>query len=354
MVRFKHLVAAAGAAAIAAGLMAGPAQAQKYEFKLTSYVPLNSGTWINYMQRFIDAAHLLTNGEVKIKGFGVGVIAGPFDAWEAVQKGTADMAYNYPGFAVNADPANGVFGGMVGGMPMEQFMHWYVAADGTKLLEDFRHETQQLHPLVTGIGSTEFFLHSHKRVEKLDDLKGMKIRTAGPWAQILNTIGARATTIPPADIYTALERRVIDGTEYITPSTNIKVGFHKVAKFIIMPGIHNPSHMNEVVFRLDAWNKMPKNIRDQLSAAATLSGYQTAMHLGVQDLDAVEQLQKGRNTWVTLSAETQEKIKELGRAWSFEQAKAQSAKGNPWMQRASDSYWGFYDRYQKYGVYRHN
>ena len=116
MLRFKNIVAAAGAAAIAAGLMSAPAQAQKYNFKLTSYVPLKSGTWINYQQRFIDAVHLLTNGEVKIKGYGVGVIAGPFDAWEAVQKGTADIAICYPGFAVNHDPANGIFGGMVGGM----------------------------------------------------------------------------------------------------------------------------------------------------------------------------------------------------------------------------------------------
>ena len=354
MIRTKDLLGAVTATAIAVGVMAAPAQAQKYDFKMTSYVPLKSGTWNNYMQRFIDAAHLLTNGEVKIKGFGVGVIAGPFDAWEAVQKGTADIAYNYPGFAVNADPANGIFGGMVGGMPLEQFMHWYIAADGTKLLEQFRHETQKLHPLVTGMGSTEFFLHSHKRVQKLEDLKGMKIRTAGPWAQILNSIGARATTIPPADIYTALERRVIDGTEFITPATNIKVGFHKIAKYIIMPGIHNPSHMNEVVFRLETWNKLPKQIRNQLTAAATLSGVQTAMNLGVQDLDAMQKLQAGKNTWVTLDAATQEKIKELGRTWSFEQAKKQADKGNPWMKRASESYWGFYDRYQKYGVYRHN
>ena len=354
MIRSKDLLSAVAAAAIAFGVMAAPAQAQEYNFKMTSYVPLKSGTWNNYMQRFIDAAHLLTNGKVKIKGFGVGVIAGPFDAWEAVQKGTADIAYNYPGFAVNADPANGIFGGMVGGMPLEQFMHWYIAADGTKLLEQFRRETQQLHPLVTGMGSTEFFLHSHKKVQKLDDLKGMKIRTAGPWAQILNSIGARATTIPPADIYTALERRVIDGTEFITPATNIKIGFHKIAKYIIMPGIHNPSHMNEVVFRVETWNKLPKQIRNQLTAAATLSGVQTAMNLGVQDLDAMKKLQAGKNTWVTLDQATQEKIKELGRTWSFDQAKKQSAKGNPWMQRASDSYWGFYDRYQKYGVYRHN
>jgi len=354
MLRFNRLMAVAGAAAIAAGLMAAPAQAQKYNFKMTSYVPLKSGTWMNYQQRFIDAVELLTNGEVKIKGYGVGVIAGPFDAWEAVQKGTADIAFNYPGFAVNNDPANGIFGGMVGGMPMEQFMHWYIAADGTKLLEDFRHETQQLHPLVTGIGSTEFFLHSHKRVENLDDLKGMKIRTAGPWAQILNSIGARATTLPPADIYTALERRVIDGTEYITPSTNIKVGFHKIAKFIIMPGLHSPSHMNEAVFRQETWNKLPKKIQQQMTAAAIYSGVQTAMHLGVADLAAVKKLQEGKNVFVVLDKASQEKIKELGRAWSFEQGKKQSAKGNPWMQRVSESYWGFYDRYQKYGIYRHN
>ena len=354
MLRFKNIVAAAGAAAIAAGLMSAPAQAQKYNFKLTSYVPLKSGTWINYQQRFIDAVHLLTNGEVKIKGYGVGVIAGPFDAWEAVQKGTADIAICYPGFAVNHDPANGIFGGMVGGMPMEQFMHWYIADEGTKLLVDFRNKTQKLHSLPTGYGSTEFFLHSHKRVASLSDLKGMKIRTAGPWAQILNSIGARATTLPPADIFTALERRVIDATEYITPATNIKLGFHKIAKYIIMPGLHSPSHMNEAVFHQDTWNKLPKKIQQQMTAAAIYSGTLTAMNIGVADLAAVKKLQEGKNEWVLLDKASQEKIKELGRAWSFEQAKKQSAKGNPWMQRVSDSYWGFYDRYQKYGVYRHN
>lgn len=354
MIRLKHLAGAAGAAVLAAGLIAGPAQAQKYEFKMTSYVPLKSGTWNNYQQRFVDAVHLFTAGAVKIKGFSVGVIAGPFDAWEAVQKGTADIAYAYPGFAVNADPANGIFGGMVGGMPMEEFMHWYVGADGTDLLVEFRHKTQQLHPLLTGMGSTEFFLHSHKPVKSIADLKGMKIRTAGPWADILQMVGASGTVIPPAEIYTALERRVIDATEYITPATNIKVGFHKIAKYIIMPGIHSPSHMNEAVFKLDTWNKLPKLIRDQLKAAAEYSGFQSAMQIGVADLAAVEKLMAGKNTWLVLDEAAQAKIEELGRVWSKQQAEKQLAKGNNWMDRVSKSYWGFYDRWKKFGVYRHN
>ena len=344
----------AGAAAIAVAAGLGPAQAQKYEWKLTSYVPLKSGTWNNYMQRFIDAVHLLTDGEVKIKGFSVGVLSGPFDAWSAVQKGTADICYCYPGFAVNADPANGIFGGTVGGMPMEEFMHWYLAGGGDKLLAGFRRDTQQLHSVVTGLGSTEFFLHSHKKIEKLADLKGMKIRTAGPWADILKMVGASATVIPPADIYTALERRVIDATEFITPSSNIKLGFHKVAKFIIVPGLHNPSHSNEAVFRAGDWDKLPKKLQEQITAAGVYSGFQTAMQVGVQDIDAMEKLKAGRNEWSTLDAAAQAKIEELGRAWSVEQSKKQTAKGNPWMARASESYWGFYDRWKKFSTYRHN
>jgi TRAP-type mannitol/chloroaromatic compound transport system substrate-binding protein len=354
MTKSKSILGIALATAILSVTSTVPVQAQKYEFKLTSFVPAKGGFWNNYMGRFINAVDLMTNGEVKIKGFGVGVLAGPFDGWNAVQKGTADICYCYPGFAVNADPANGIFAGMVGGMPMEEFMHWFVAGDGTKLLTEMRNKTQQLHPVVTGFGSTEIFLHSHRKIQTIADLKGMKIRTAGAWADILKRVGASPTVLPPADIYTALERRVIDGTEFVTPSTNVKLGFHKIAKYIIVPGIHSPSHMNEAVFSQATWKSLPKKIQEQITAAGLYAGFKTAMHLGIEDLKAMEAMSKGKNEWVSLTKEAQEKIKDLGREWSDEQAKKQQAKGNDWMQRVSGSYWGFYDRWKKYGTYRHN
>ncbi len=354
MLTTRKSIISLGAAVLSFGLWSATAQTQQYNWKLTSYVAAKSSTWNLYMQKFIDAAHLFTNGKVKIKGFSVGVLAGPFDGWDAVRKGTADICFCYPGFAVNKDPANGIFGGMVGGMPMEEFMHWALAEEGGKLLVAFRGETQQLHPVVTGMGSTEFFLHSHRKVTNLADLKGMKIRTAGPWADILKQLGASPTVLPPPEIYTALERRVIDATEFITPATNIRVGFHKIAKFIIVPGIHSPSHLNEAVFRQDVWKGLPEELQKQLTAAGHFAALQSAMEGGVKDIAAIETLTAGRNEWVTLDAETLAQIQELGRAWSEDQAKKQSAKGNPWMARVSESYWGFYDRWKKYGTYRHN
>jgi|MEHZ01.5.fsa_nt_MEHZ011507549.1_16 TRAP-type mannitol/chloroaromatic compound transport system substrate-binding protein len=352
--KIKKILGVASALALLGVSSVGTAHAQKYEFKLTSYVPVKSGFYKQYIARFIDAVSLMTNGEVKIKAYSVGVLAGTFDGPQAVQKGTADICFCYPGFALNADPANGIFAGMVGGMPMEEFMHWFVAGDGTKLLTEMRQKTMQLHPVVTGFGTTEIFLHSHRKIQTIADLKGMKIRTAGAWADILKMVGASPTVLPPSDIFTALERRVIDATEFTAPSTNIKLGFHKIAKYIILPGIHSPSHMNEAVFKQSTWKSLPKKIQDQITAAGLYAGFQTAMHLGVADLKAMEVFGQGKNELVTLTKGAQAEIKTLGRTWSKEQAKKQSDKGNPWMARVSESYWGFYDRWKKHGTYRHN
>jgi TRAP-type mannitol/chloroaromatic compound transport system substrate-binding protein len=348
----KHALRATAAAAILTAVAAGPVKAQEYNYKLTSYVPVGSGTWNVYMKEFIDLVGVMTSGKVKIKGFSVGVLAGPFDAWKAVQKGTADICFCYTAFAANTDPANAIFAGMSGGMPPEIFQHWLFGGGGGKLWRDFRETTSKLHPVLTGFGPTEIFLHSHKKVKTAADLKGMKIRTAGAWADILKSLGASPTTLAPSDIYTALERRVIDATEFITPWTNYKLGFHKIAKYIMVPGLHSPTHANEAVFRLDDWNKMPKEIRTQITAAGELAGFRSFIRLGLNDLDAVKKMQSGRNEWVVIDKSLQDKIQELGRAWSFEQAKKQTAKGNPWMAKVSTSYWEFYDKFRKYGTYR--
>lgn len=349
----KTTLRTAAAAAILSAVAFGPAQAQQYNWKLTSYVPVGSGSWKVYMQEFIDLVHQTTGGKVKIKGYSVGVLASPFDAWKAVQKGTADICFCYPAFAVNADPANAILAGMSGGMPVEMFQHWLFGGGGGKLWRDFRHETGNLHPVITGLGPTEIFLHAHKKVKTVEDLRGMKIRTAGAWAHILKTLGAAPVTLAPPDIYTALERHVIDGTEFITPWTNYKLGFHKIAKYIMVPGLHSPAHANAAVFRLGDWKKLSKELRGQITLAGELAGHRSNISLGLNDLGAMEKLRAGRNEWVVIDQSLQDKIKELGRSWSSEQAKKQSAKGNPWMARISTSYWNFYDRFRKNGTYRH-
>ena len=317
--RIRSILASTAAiAAMAAGLglATAPAQAQ---LKLTSYVPVGSGTWNLYMKPFIDYVHDLTDGEVKIKGYSVGVLASPFDAWKKVQQGVADICFCFPAFAANTDPANTIIAGLAGGMSTDAFLHWIFYGEGGKLWRAFRRDKGNFAISPVGVSPTEIFLHSHRKITSLDDLKGMKIRTTGAWADILKDLGASPTVLSPSDIYTALERRVIDGTEFITPATNYKLGYHKIAKYIIIPGYHQPSSANEIVFRGKDWDKLSARNRSRITMAAKNAAFDTYMRLGLQDFDAMEKLRAGRNTFVRLPADVMAKVTVLARAWTADQ-----------------------------------
>ena len=237
-------------------------------------------------------------------------------------------------------------------MNTDAFLHWIFYGEGGKLWRAFRRDRGNFAISPTGTSPTEIFMHSHRKITSLDDLKGMKIRTTGAWADILKDLGASPTVLAPADIYTALERRVIDGAEFITPSTNYKLGYHKIAKYIILPGVHQPSSANEIVFRGKDWDKLSAKNRSRITMAAQMSAIDTYMRLGLQDFDAMKKLRAGRNEFVMLPADVMAKVTVLARAWTAEQAKKQAAKGNMWMQKIQDSYWAFYDKYKKYSDYR--
>jgi len=347
----RSLIAAFAVAAVSlAGT--GTAQAQKYTWRMTTYVPEGTSTYRDYAQVFIDNVHQMTDGEVKIQGYGVGILSGFADGWKAVQQGTADIAYMYPGVALNVDPTNAVFGGFPGGLSAEGIMHWVYMADGGKIWGDFRRATLGLHAIATGVIPTEIFMHSHKKVEKLEDLKGMRIRTAGAWADIVKKFGATPVTLAPTDIFAALERKVVDATEFITPASNVSQGYHKVARYIVIPGVHAPGGLNEVVWKAEVWDALPKPLQEKLTKATKLAAMETYMRVGMADLDAIAEMKKGRNEWVNLSPEFITQVRAEGRKWGAEKAKELAAAGNPWMQRITESYFAFQDKWESDGGYR--
>ena len=78
------------------------------------------------------------------------------------------------------------------------------------------------------------------------------MRTAGAWAEIAGRLGASTVSLPGSEVYSALERGVIDATEWSSPSVNLPSGFHKIAEYIIFPGFHSPGGMMECPINLKA------------------------------------------------------------------------------------------------------
>ena len=322
------------------------ALAQKISWRLTTYVPEGNQDYRDYIEVYVKNVELLTSGEIKIQPFGAGVLAPPFEAPQAVQKGIADVAYFFPAFMVNQDPANAFLAGLPGGMSAEATMAWLFNGGGEKLWIDFRRETMNLHPVVSGIGPSEIFAHAHKPIKNAEDLKGLKFRTTGAWAAILKDyFGASPTVLPASEIFTALERHVIDGTEYVTPSINLATGLHNIARYIMLPGIHQPTYVYEVLFKKEAWDALRPDLKEKLVAAGKLTMMQAHLKISVADVEAIDKMRAGKNEFVTLDSGLVKEIKKAGRDWAMKTADSQKAKGNPWMERFAASYFGFQDKW---------
>ena len=247
---------------------------------------------------------------------------------------------------VNQDPANAFLAGLPGGMSAEATMAWIFNGGGEKLWVDFRARAMNLHPVVSGIGPSEIFAHAHKPIKTADDLKGLKFRTTGAWAAILKDyFGASPTVLPASEIFTALERHVIDGTEYVTPSINMATGLHNVARYIMLPGIHQPTYVYEALLKKEVWDGLRPDLKEKLIAAGKLTMMQAHLKISVADVDAIAKMRAGKNEFVTLDPSLVKAIKTAGREWAVKAAGDQKAKGNPWMERFATSYFGFQDKW---------
>lgn len=203
-------------------------------------------------------------------------------------------------------------------------LHWLYEGGGLALQRQFNEEKFNLVSFPCFARTAEAFLHSRKPVRSLADLNGLKFRTAGAWLAISKGLGAAPVTMPGGEVYTSLERGAIDATEWGTLYENQSVGFHKIAKYVIIPGIHQPTAPFEVVINKDAFAKLSDGDKKMVELAAKLVTLESWMKVGHEDAKALQFYRDQGNEIIVLDAEVQKKGKELGVAWAKEQAKSNS------------------------------
>ena len=207
-----------------------------------------------FAQGFSKQVDSLTGGKLKFQIFPAGTIGSPLKITESVQKKVAPAGHTWSGYDWGIDKTAAIFGGYVGSPPAEALLHWIYAGGGIEMWRQWRMEKFGVVGMPCGSHSDEIHMHSRKPVRTLEDLKGLKLRTSGAWAEIANTLGASTVILPGGEVYPALERGVVDAIEWATPGINVSLGFHKVAKYVILPGVHQPGAVLECIFDKALWD----------------------------------------------------------------------------------------------------
>ncbi|MBO0346339.1 TRAP transporter substrate-binding protein DctP [Roseibium sp. CAU 1637] len=338
---------------LAASLLtaAMPAVAQEVTWQVPTSVPEGSPFYINFLERFADNVDVLTQGRVEIEPFGAGVLVPALQVYDGVKDGIIQAGHSTPSYRVNQDPINAIFAGFPGGMGPEAYITWIYEEGGKEALYDLRAK-EGFKSLVVGIGSSEIMAHSNVPVKTAADLKGLKYRTSGPWAEVMREyFGAVPTVVPPGEIYTLLQRKGVDLIEWGPPSGNLPEGFHEAAKYIIVPGVHQPTFLWEVVLKQETWDAVADDLKPLIETAAELTTMQGLLHFYAEDVKALETYSKGKNEIITLDAAFIDELSAAGKDWISKKSEAEKEAGKPEMAALLADYNTFMDRWSAESSY---
>lgn len=238
------------------------------EFKWKMVMPWTEGIlFYDMAQHFADTVALASGGRLDIKLFPAGALVGAFESFDAVSKGSAEIGHDWPGYWKGKNEAFVAFASVPFGLDYEGYNIWLYERGGLQMMQDLYGQFN-LYALPGGNAGQEMGLFSNKKATTMEDFKGLRVRTPGWYMDILNSLGSAVSPLPGGEVYLALERGVIDAAEFSSPAMNYPMGFDEITKFVIQPGVHQPSVQCAFFINKDAWAKLPADLKWIVDTAA--------------------------------------------------------------------------------------
>jgi TRAP-type mannitol/chloroaromatic compound transport system substrate-binding protein len=253
-------------------------------------------------QHFADTVKLASGGRLDIKLFSAGELVGAFESFDAVSKGSAQIGHDWPGYWKGKNEAFVAFASVPFGLDTEGYNIWLYERGGLEMMQDL-YGRYNLYALPGGNGGQEMGLFSNKRVTKLEDFKGLRVRTPGWFMDIMNDLGASVSPLPGGEVYLALERGVIDAAEFSAPAINYPMGFDEITKYVIQPGVHQPSVQCAIFINQDAWEELPDDLKWIVDTAAKETQLWSAAWIENLNVEAIRRF-KEKVEFVRMDEET--------------------------------------------------
>ncbi len=234
-------------------LAAAAAQAQEVTLRLVSAFPEN----VIYVQRlmpWINKVNAEGKGVLQINFLGGPKAIPTFEVGNAVKTGVVDMALSTGAFYTNV-------------MPEADFLKLtqITVAEQRKngafdAINKVWNEKGNMQYLARMAENQPFHIYTNKKIDK-PDLNGQKIRITPVYRDFFQALGASVVTTPPGEVYTALERGVVDG--YGWPIGGIfDLNWHEKTKFRVDPGFYDAEV--SLIMNLPAFKRLTEAQRSYL------------------------------------------------------------------------------------------
>jgi TRAP-type mannitol/chloroaromatic compound transport system substrate-binding protein len=234
---------------------------KRYRWNMVTTWPPNFPIIGEAIQEFCEKIHILTNGQIKIKVYHAGELIPAFEVFDAVSSGAAEIGNSASYYWAGKNSATQFFSSVPFGMNAQQLNSWLYYGGGLDLWREL-YADFNLVPFYAGNTGVQMGGWFNRQVNTPADLKGLKMRIPGLGGKVFERAGGTVVLSSGGELYTHLERGIIDAAEWIGPYHDYLMGFHEISKYYYAPGWHEPGTAFEFIVNKTIFDELPSHLQE--------------------------------------------------------------------------------------------
>jgi TRAP-type mannitol/chloroaromatic compound transport system substrate-binding protein len=283
------LLAACGEATEGATTAQSAITGPRVQWNVASSFPPSLDILHGAVERMAERISALTGGNFTFRVYAANEIVPALEVMDAVQQGSVEAGYTPSYYYRGKSEALSFDTAVPFGLTARQHAAWVYHGGGLEQIRRVYADFGIIHfPTAnTGAQMGGWFRNP---VNTLADLRGLRFRIPGLGGEIMSRLGVSVQGLAAPDIYPALERGAIDGTEWVGAYDDEKLGFHAVAKNYYMPGWWEPGSASSVLVRQETYDALPQEYKEVLMTASKETMLDTMARFDVANPAALERL----------------------------------------------------------------
>lgn len=289
-------LAACGRQETAIGEPPGAAAEQTFQWRMVTTWPQNFPGLGTGASKLAELIGRMSGGRLRVKVYGGGELVPAFEAFDAVSRGSAELAHGAAYYWKGKSEAAQFFAAVPFGMTGQEMNAWLYYGGGLELWREV-YAPFGVRPFPAGNTGVQMGGWFNREIRSTADLRGLKMRIPGLGGEVLRRAGGTPVNLPGGEIFTALQTGAIDATEWVGPYNDLAFGLHQAAKYYYYPGWHEPGSTLECIVNQQAYDRLPPDLQAIVEIACQavnldmLSDYTARNHQALQTLREQHQVE---------------------------------------------------------------
>ncbi|EHQ58500.1 TRAP-type mannitol/chloroaromatic compound transport system, periplasmic component [gamma proteobacterium HIMB55] len=218
-------------------------------------------------ENFARRVEEMSNGRLSVRVYGAGEVVPPFEVFDAVSQGVAEMGHGASYYWKGKIPSAVFYTAVPFGMTAQEMNGWLHYGGGLELWREL-YAPFGVRPFAGGSTGVQMAGWFNRELKSAEDLKGLKMRIPGLAGEVFTASGGTSVRLAGGEIYTSMQTGVIDAVEWVGPYNDRTLGLMEVAEYYYYPGWHEPGAMLEFTVNQEAFDRLPADLQAIVEGAA--------------------------------------------------------------------------------------